>query len=70
VADDAVFLCLRLICEALRSSSALICATRASAFWLRSQAFSSASHSIPLCSEKPASSDAITARLRFTEMRS
>ena len=37
----------------------------APAFWLRSQAFSSASHSTPLCSAKPASSEAITARFRL-----
>ena len=53
-----------------RSVRALSFSTCASAFWLRSQAFSSASHSTPLCSAKPASSDAITARFRFAEMRS
>ena len=53
---------------ARRSISALILATRSSAFWLRSQAFSSASHSTPLCSLKPASSDAMTARFSCSEM--
>ena len=42
---------------------------RLGTFWLRSQAFSSASHSTPLCSAKPASSEAMTARFRFGEMR-
>jgi hypothetical protein len=40
-------------------------AARASARWLRSQAFSMASHSTPAWSAKPASSLAITARLRW-----
>jgi len=53
-----------------RSSCSLIFSTRASAFWLRSPAFSSESHSTPLCSLKPASSEAITARFRFALMRS
>ena len=42
--------------------------SRASACWLRSQAFSSASHSTPLCSAKPASSEAMTARFRCAEI--
>ena len=60
---EAVF-CMR------RSSCALIFSTRASALWLRSQAFSSASHSTPLCSAKPESSEAMTARFRVVEIRS
>ena len=41
---------------------------RASVRWLRSQAFSIASHSTPLWSAKPASSLAMTARLRWLEI--
>ena len=43
---------------------------RASARWLRSQAFSSEAQSTPVWLTKAASSLAITARLRWTEMRS
>ena len=52
-----------------RRSSCVELSARASARWLRSQAFSIASHSTPLCSAKPASSQAITARLRCRRMR-
>ena len=59
----------RVLRVALASTRTVTASARVCAFWLRSQAFSSASQSTPLCSAKPESSEAITARLRLSEIR-